>query len=73
MDNNNLNNLMRPKSVAVVGASTTPGKIGYTVVENLLKGKYEGKIYPINPSAKEILGVPVFASVKDVQVILIWQ
>jgi len=58
-----INKLMQPKSVAVVGASSQPGKIGYTVLENLLKGGYKGKIYPINPAATEILSLPVFASV----------
>jgi acetyl coenzyme A synthetase (ADP forming)-like protein len=54
---------MRPKSVAVVGASTQPGKIGYTVLQNLIKGGYKGEIYPINPSAQEILSLPVFPDV----------
>ncbi|HEX2981152.1 MAG TPA: CoA-binding protein, partial [Anaerolineaceae bacterium] len=58
--------LLRPKSVAVVGASTQPGKIGYTVLENLQKSNYKGKIYPINPTADEILGLKVFKSVSDV-------
>jgi acetyl coenzyme A synthetase (ADP forming)-like protein len=58
-----INKLLRPKSVAVVGASSQPGKIGYTVLENLLKGGYKGKIYPINPAAAEILSLPVIASV----------
>jgi len=58
-----INKLMRPKSVAIVGASSQPGKIGYTVVENLLKGGYKGRIYPINPTATEILSLPVFPSV----------
>ena len=58
-----LDGLMRPKSIAVVGASATPGKIGYTVIKNLLESKYEGKIYPINPSATEILGMKCYASV----------
>ncbi len=66
MNKESINNLMRPKSIAVVGASTQPGKIGYTVIENLLKGGYQGKIYPINPIASEILGLPVFASVEAV-------
>lgn len=61
-----LNCLMRPKSVAIVGASTQPGKIGYTVVENLIKGGYEGKLYPINPLAEDILGLPCYASVTAV-------
>jgi acetyltransferase len=57
---------MRPKSIAVVGASGTPGKIGYTVLKNLLESKYEGKIYPINPTNDEILGMKCYASVMDV-------
>ncbi len=63
MNKEAINKLMRPKSVAVVGASSQPGKIGYTVLENLLKGGYKGKIYPINPAAVEILSLPVFPSV----------
>jgi len=47
-----------PKSVAVVGASTSPEKLGYAVLENLVNGGYAevGKIFPINPKADEILG-----------------
>ncbi|MFI5267153.1 MAG: acetate--CoA ligase family protein [Chloroflexota bacterium] len=54
-----------PKSIAVVGASSTPGKGGYRMVDNLIRG-YQGAIYPINPSAKEILGLKAYASVGDV-------
>jgi acetyl coenzyme A synthetase (ADP forming)-like protein len=61
-----LDNLMRPRSIAVVGASATPGKIGYTVLKNLQEGKYEGKVYPINPKDTEILGHKCYASVLDV-------
>ncbi|MGB8981409.1 MAG: acetate--CoA ligase family protein, partial [Anaerolineales bacterium] len=53
-------------SVAIVGASAQPGKIGYTVIENLLKGGYKGKIYPINPTATEILNLPVFPNIAAV-------
>lgn len=63
MDQTSLNNLLQPKSVAIVGASTQPGKIGYTVIENLLKGGYQGKIYPINPTASEILGLKVYPNI----------
>ena len=57
-----------PKSVAVIGASTSPEKLGYAVLENLVKGGYSqvGRIYPINPKADEILGETVYASVLDV-------
>ena len=66
MERTPLDKLMRPKSVAVVGASATPGKIGYTVIMNMIKGGYEGKIYPINPSTPEILGLPVYPSISAI-------
>jgi acyl-CoA synthetase (NDP forming) len=61
-----LNSLLKPKSVAVVGASAQPGKIGYTVLDNLIKSGYQGPMYPINPTASEILGIKVYPSVKDI-------
>lgn len=61
-----LDAILKPKSVAVVGASATPGKIGYTVVKNLIKDGYHGKIYPINPTADEILGLKVYAAINDI-------
>lgn len=66
MDKNHLNEVLRPKSVAVVGASNTPGKIGYSVVANLLKGNYKGKIYPINSKDPEIQGLKAFPSISAV-------
>jgi acetyltransferase len=60
---------LQPKTVAIIGASTTPGKIGYTVVENLIKGGYDKKnIYPINPTATEILGLKVYPNIAAVPV-----
>jgi len=64
--NEQINAVLRPKSIAVVGASATPGKIGYTVLENLVKEGYNGVIYPINPTATEILGMKVYKSISDV-------
>jgi len=61
-----LNGLLRPKSVAVIGASGTPGKIGYTVVKNLLDSGFEGPIYPINTKDPEILGLKAYPSILDV-------
>ena len=45
-----------PKSVALVGASATPGKIGNSVLDALGKQDYKGKVFPINPKQKKILG-----------------
>ena len=67
MNNDIMTGLFKPKSIAVVGASATPGKIGYTVLKNLIDSQYTGKIYPINPTADEILGIKAYASVMDVQ------
>ncbi len=61
-----LTGLLRPKGIAIVGASTTPGKIGHTVVKNLIESGYEGGIYPVNPTADEILGLKVYKTVLDI-------
>lgn len=66
MDREVLNGLLRPKAIAVIGASTQEGKIGYTVVKNLIDSDYEGDVYPINPKADEILGLKAYPSVLDV-------
>ncbi|NSW51392.1 MAG: acetate--CoA ligase family protein [Anaerolineae bacterium] len=61
-----LNAVLKPKSIAVIGASATPGKIGYTVVDNLVTSQYEGAVYPINPGASEILGFKAYPSILEV-------
>jgi acetyl coenzyme A synthetase (ADP forming)-like protein len=61
-----MNRIMKPDSVAVIGASAEDGKIGNSVMKNLINGGYQGAIYPINPSATEIMGRKAFKSVKDV-------
>jgi acetate---CoA ligase (ADP-forming) len=66
VDKKVLDQMLRPKSVAIVGASATPGKIGYTVISNLIKGGYRGKIYPINPTATEILGLKTYPEIEQV-------
>jgi acetyl coenzyme A synthetase (ADP forming)-like protein len=58
--------IMNPKSVAVIGASAEDGKIGNSVMKNLINGGYQGAIYPIHPKADEILGRKVYKSVLDV-------
>ena len=58
--------IMQPRSVAVIGASAEDGKIGNSVMKNLINGGYKGTIYPIHPKAEEILGYKAYKSVKDV-------
>lgn len=55
-----------PRSVAIIGASANPSKIGYDVLHNLITSGYEGAVYPINPSSNEILGLKAYKSVTDV-------
>jgi acetyl coenzyme A synthetase (ADP forming)-like protein len=57
---------MKPKAVAVIGASAEDGKIGNSVMKNLINGGYQGTIYPIHPKADEIMGKKAYKSVKDV-------
>jgi acetyl coenzyme A synthetase (ADP forming)-like protein len=61
-----MNRIMQPKAVAVIGASDEAGKIGNSVMKNLINGGYQGQIYPIHPKAAEIMGHQAFKSVKDV-------
>src|SRR6187455_368743 len=61
-----MNRIMKPDAVAVIGASGETGKIGNSVMKNLINGGYKGQIYPINPSADEIMGLKAYKSVKDV-------
>jgi acetyltransferase len=58
--------IFRPSSVAVVGASRTPGKVGYILTRNMMDSGFSGKIYPINPGADGILGLKCYKSVLDV-------
>ena len=60
-----LNALFTPNVVAVIGASATPGKIGNTVIQNLLDAGYKGKIIPVNPRSTEILGLPVIHNISE--------
>jgi acetate---CoA ligase (ADP-forming) len=47
--------IFRPRSVAVIGASDHPGKLGFHVMKSLIQGGYPGKIFPVNPGKNEIL------------------
>ena len=55
-----------PKSIAVIGASETAGKVGNTVLNSIIKSGYSGRIIPINPRSEEILGYNAYKSVLDV-------
>jgi acetate---CoA ligase (ADP-forming) len=61
-----LDAIFSPKSVAVVGASTTPGKVGHDIFANILRGGYSGTLYPVNPKARSILCVHAYPTIKEI-------
>jgi acetyltransferase len=61
-----LDALFRPRSVAIIGASRTSGKVGQILTQNIIESGFEGSIYPINPNAEEILGKKCYPSVAEV-------
>ena len=67
MISNDISFLFTPKSIAVIGASDTKGKVGNTVLNNIISSGYIGKIYPINPRAGIVCDLPCFKSVLDVK------
>jgi len=62
-----LDPLFYPKSVAIIGASADPGKVGHSIVNNLKRFNYKGNIYPINPKSTEILGLKAFKSIFEIK------
>ncbi|MDM8517112.1 acetate--CoA ligase family protein [Desulfobacterales bacterium HSG16] len=63
---NGLDAIFSPQSVAVIGASSAPGKVGHDIFANILKGQYTGTLYPVNPSAKSILSVRAYKDLNDI-------
>jgi acetyltransferase len=62
-----ISNFFDPKSVAVLGASATPGKVGYDVLKNLIQSNYKGKVYPVNPKSSEIQGLKTYPGLSDIK------
>ena len=61
-----MNRIMKPRAVAVIGASSEDGKIGNSVMKNLINGGFAGDIHPVHPKADEILGCTAYPSVLDI-------
>lgn len=65
-----LDAIFSPESVAVIGASTSPGRVGHDIFANILRGSYQGVLYPVNPRARSILSVKAYPTVTDCRMIL---
>jgi acetyltransferase len=61
-----LDAIFSPQSIAVVGASATPGKVGHDIFANILKGGYTGTLFPVNPGSKSILSVKAYKTIMDI-------
>ena len=62
----NLDAIFSPQSLAVVGASKTPGKVGHDIFVNILKGGYRGTLYPVNPKARSVSSVKAYSTISDI-------
>ncbi|MBM9477481.1 GNAT family N-acetyltransferase [Nakamurella flavida] len=65
-ESRSISRLLNPRSVAVIGASTEPRKLGHAVLVNLLRGGFTGPVYPVNPDALSVQGVRAYPSVTDI-------
>lgn len=62
----NLTPMLKPKSVAIVGASRNPEKVGNVILKNYIDGGYSGRLYPVNPNADSVIGIKAYKSVRDI-------
>lgn len=62
----NLENLFFPKSIAIIGASRDPKKVGGAVLKNLIKSGYKGKIFAVNPNAEKIQGIKSYKNIREI-------
>ena len=65
--NTTLKQFFEPTSVAIIGASTKPGKVGHALLRNMISFGFKGSIYPVNPHASEILGLKCYRSVTEIE------
>jgi 3-hydroxypropionyl-CoA synthetase (ADP-forming) len=63
---NHLSSFFKAESVALVGASATPGKIGHSVLDSLANHDYRGRVYPVNPTRDEIMGIKTYPSLGEI-------
>jgi acetyltransferase len=66
-----MDNFFFPRSIAVIGASRENGKVGHSVLKNLIDANFTGELVPVNPNADEILGLKAYPKVKEVDLAII--
>lgn len=63
---NGIDAIFSPESIAIIGASATPGKVGHDIFANILRGGFTGTLYPVNPKARSILSVKAYPAITDI-------
>jgi len=66
MNPKNLKALFEPKSIAVVGASRRETSVGFAIFNNLISGKYTGKLYPVNPKVDQLINLKCYPTISDI-------
>ena len=61
-----LDPILKPRSVAVIGATEKPGSVGRTILYNLIASPFGGTVYPVSPTRKSVLGVRAYKSIAEV-------
>jgi len=61
----NLDKIFKPQRIAVIGASSNPGSVGYTVLKNLIGSGFAGVVYPVNPRREAVQGIHAYPDVKS--------
>jgi acetyltransferase len=67
MSIHNLDKIFKPASVAIIGASERPGTIGHSLIENVLKGGFQGQVFPVNRHYKSIMGLSAYRTIRDIK------
>ncbi|MDD3160055.1 MAG: acetate--CoA ligase family protein [Candidatus ainarchaeum sp.] len=62
-----LENMFNPKSIAIIGASNTPGKVGFDILKNLIDANYKGDLFPVNLKEQEVQGVKTYSSILEIK------
>lgn len=73
MSQRGLEALLRPKSIAVIGASMKPQRAGFLMMKNLLAGGFAGPVLPVTPAWKAVLGVLAWPTVESLPFLPIWR
>jgi acetyltransferase len=63
----NFEHIFYAKSIAVVGASNNPSKAAHQIIKTMLKGRYQGTIFPVHPKEKKVLGLKCYQSISEIE------